>query len=115
GAPGRDVGGGHGQAEGGWRMASRPRGSPPQKFWLFPRPRRRKLVPSNAHTTPLRLRPPSKSVWSDASRGREVVVVLAKRMQPRKMGWLEERHRLNQRYYRGEIDIDTYLRELAKI
>ena len=44
-----------------------------------------------------------------------MVVVLAKRMQPRKMGWLEERHRLNQRYYRGEIDIDTYLRELAKI
>ena len=31
------------------------------------------------------------------------------------MGWLEERHQLNERYYRGEIDVETYLRELEKI
>lgn len=35
--------------------------------------------------------------------------------RPRDMGWLEERHQLNERYYRGEIDVETYVRELEKI
>lgn len=39
----------------------------------------------------------------------------SKKVRPRDMGWLEERHQLNERYYRGEIDVETYLRELEKI
>lgn len=41
--------------------------------------------------------------------------MVSKTVERKDMGWLEERHRLNERYYRGEIDVETYLRELEKI